>query len=39
MKRLILTALFAVFAFATAAEAAQPCCDGGQCCDGGPCCD
>ena len=44
MRRLILTALFAAVAFAPvafvgAAEAAQPCCEGGACCDGGPCCD
>jgi hypothetical protein len=39
MRRLMLTALLSLFAFAATAEAAQTCCDGGPCCDGGECCD
>ena len=42
MKKLVVAALFAVFALAgTVSHAAAPCCDPAQpCCeDGAPCCD
>ena len=41
MLRTLLSTLVLLFAFGTAAHAAQPCCDGGACCDEAamPCCD
>lgn len=39
MKRMILSTLFALFAFVVPAQAAQPCCDAAPCCDAGDCCD
>jgi hypothetical protein len=39
MKATLVSALLLLFAFATAAQAAQPCCDNPPCCDGGECCD